>query len=67
MYRKKDKPYHLDYCFASGDFVKHLKQVEVGDHEFWCKYSDNVPVIVTFDAALYGKSKQKVSKFIRSV
>jgi exodeoxyribonuclease III len=49
MYRHKDKPYHLDYCFASIDMVKQLKSVEVGEYEFWVKYSDHVPVIVTFD------------------
>lgn len=49
MYRHKDKPYHLDYCFASIDMVEHLKSVEVGEYEFWVKYSDHVPLIVTFD------------------
>ena len=48
MYRQKDKPYHIDYCFASKEMIKHLKSVEVGDFEFWNKYSDHVPVIVTF-------------------
>lgn len=52
MYRQKDKPYHIDYCFASKDIADHLKSVEVGKYSFWCKYSDHVPVIVTFDAAL---------------
>jgi len=52
MYRHKDKPYHIDYCFASADMLEHLKSVEVGDYDFWIKYSDHVPVIVTFDTAL---------------
>jgi exodeoxyribonuclease-3 len=57
MYRKKDKSYHIDYCFASKDILNHLKSVEVGEYEFWCRYSDHVPVIVTFDTALYSKPK----------
>ena len=57
MYRKKDKSYHIDYCFASKDILDHLKSVEVGEYEFWCRYSDHVPVIVTFDTALYRKTK----------
>jgi len=57
MYRKKDKSYHIDYCFASKDILDHLKSVEVGEYEFWCRYSDHVPVIVTFDTALYRKPK----------
>ena len=48
MYRQKDKPYHIDYCFASKDMIQRLRSVEVGDYEFWNKYSDHVPVIVTF-------------------
>ena len=49
LYRHKDKPYHIDYCFASAGIVEKLKSVEIGDYDFWTKYSDHVPVIVTFD------------------
>jgi exodeoxyribonuclease III len=52
LYRKKEKPYHLDYCFTSSDITEHLRSVEIGDHETWCKYSDHVPVIVTFEPFL---------------
>ena len=48
MYRHKDKPYHIDYCFASTDMLKKLQLVEVGEYEFWSKYSDHVPLIITF-------------------
>lgn len=56
MYRHKDKPYHLDYCFASVDMMKHLKSVEVGDYDFWARYSDHVPVMVKFGSALYSNT-----------
>jgi exodeoxyribonuclease III len=56
MYRRKDKPYHIDYCFASKDMAELLTSVEVGEHEFWCKHSDHVPVIVTFDTALCNRN-----------
>jgi len=49
MYRHKDKPYHIDYCFASKDLIDKLQSVEVGEYDFWIQYSDHVPVIVTFD------------------
>ena len=49
MYRHKDKPYHIDYCFVSTDMLEKLQSVEIGDHKFWCKYSDHVPVMVTFN------------------
>lgn len=48
MYRHKNRPYHIDYCFASAGFVQRLQSVEVGDFDFWIKYSDHVPVIVEF-------------------
>lgn len=48
LYRHKDKPYHLDYCFASTDLADKIESVEIGDHDFWSKYSDHVPVMVTF-------------------
>ena len=49
MYRHKDKPYHIDYCFASNDLIRKLSSVEVGKHRKWCKYSDHTPLIVTFN------------------
>jgi exonuclease III len=49
MYRHKDKPYHIDYCFASDDFIKKIANVEVGTHKDWHKYSDHTPLIVTFN------------------
>jgi exonuclease III len=48
MYRHKDKPYHIDYCFASEDLLQKLQSVEIGEYAFWKQYSDHVPVIVTF-------------------
>ncbi|MEO5946283.1 MAG: endonuclease/exonuclease/phosphatase family protein [Chitinophagaceae bacterium] len=49
MYRHKDKPYHIDYCFASADMIEKLQSVEVGEYDSWIKYSDHVPLIVTFE------------------
>lgn len=57
MHRHKNKPYHIDYCFASADMIEHLKSVEIGDYDYWIKYSDHVPLIATFDIALSKKSK----------
>jgi len=47
MYRHKDKPYHIDYCFVSADISKKIKSVEVGSYDFWMQYSDHVPLIIT--------------------
>ncbi len=48
LFRHKNKPYHLDYCFVSAEMAAKLKSVEIGEHRVWKKYSDHVPVIVTF-------------------
>ncbi|SHF17249.1 endonuclease/exonuclease/phosphatase family protein [Flavisolibacter ginsengisoli] len=49
MYRHRDKPYHIDYCFASKDLLNKVSSVEVGDFDKWIIHSDHVPVIITFD------------------
>jgi len=48
LYKHKDKPYHLDYCFASTDMTDRMRSVEIGEYELWKQYSDHVPVMVTF-------------------
>jgi exodeoxyribonuclease III len=49
MYRHINRPYHIDYCFASADFTANLKSVEIGDFDFWKTYSDHSPLIVEFN------------------
>ena len=49
MHRHKDKPYHIDYCFVSADMIEKLQSVEIGEYDSWAKYSDHVPLIVTFE------------------
>lgn len=49
MYRHENKPYHIDYCFASTYFIRKLVSVEVGNYEDWTKYSDHKPLIVQFN------------------
>lgn len=48
LYRHRDKPYHLDYCFVSANLLKRLKTVEVGNFADWSAYSDHAPVMATF-------------------
>jgi exonuclease III len=48
LYRHKNKPYHIDYCFASANLIAKLDTVEVGMHEDWAKHSDHNPLIVSF-------------------
>ena len=48
MYRHKNKPYDIDYCFASAVFMERLESVEIGSHEQWSILSDHNPLITVF-------------------
>jgi exonuclease III len=50
MYRHAERPYHIDYCFGSSDFVDRLHSFEVGTHETWHQWSDHTPLICSFHA-----------------
>jgi exodeoxyribonuclease-3 len=47
MYRHKNKPYHIDYCFTSADLSLRITSVEIGDYKYWTQFSDHVPLIVS--------------------
>lgn len=49
LHRNKDKPYHIDYCFSSKDFLYRMKNIEIGKYEDWIKYSDHTPLIINFE------------------
>lgn len=48
LYKHVDKPYHLDYCFASEAFLDQLQDVRLGTHQDWMPHSDHVPLQVRF-------------------
>jgi exonuclease III len=45
MYRKRDKPYHIDYAFLSAKLLDGAT-FEVGDPAEWIELSDHMPLIV---------------------
>jgi exonuclease III len=49
MYRHKNKPYHIDYCFVSDYLAKKISDVEIGAYEEWTEHSDHTPLTVTFN------------------
>lgn len=51
LHRNIQKPYHLDYCFASADFMQNLLTVEMGEATYWLRHSDHIPVISRFTSA----------------
>jgi exonuclease III len=44
-YRNVEKPYHVDYMFASKDLFASY-QFDVGKRDDWLKYSDHMPLIL---------------------
>jgi len=49
MHRKINRPYHIDFCFASKKLIDKMNNVEVGDYESWTKISDHKPLTVNFE------------------
>lgn len=49
LQRKKDKPYHIDYCFASVDLYDKVQNIEIGAYDDWASHSDHIPLIINFD------------------
>ena len=49
LHRNLEKPYHIDYCFASTKFIDKLKNVTVGKFENWKYLSDHSPIIISID------------------
>ena len=49
LYRHQNKPYHLDYCFASAEIADKVTDVQVGSYHNWNAHSDHSPLIVTVD------------------
>ncbi len=44
----KNKPYHIDYCFASAELYHQVSALEIGKYEQWINYSDHTPLMVNF-------------------
>ena len=45
MYRKLDKPYHIDYVFLSGRLLE-SSSLKIGKPEKWLEHSDHMPLVV---------------------
>ena len=46
LLKNQEKPYHMDYCFASQSLITKKTKMEVGRYQDWIKLSDHMPVIV---------------------
>lgn len=50
MYRKTEKPYHIDYAFVSETLIKD-SNVEIGYPDQWLNFSDHMPLVFTLNNA----------------
>lgn len=48
LHRNKLKPYHIDYCFASGNFWSNDYSIKIGDFDEWITLSDHLPIQIEF-------------------
>ncbi len=46
LLKKEEKPYHLDYCFASRSLFSKNSTFEIGIYRDWIKLSDHMPIII---------------------
>ncbi len=46
LLKNRDKPYHMDYCFAPRHCISDHTTVEVGKFEQWITLSDHMPLII---------------------
>ena len=45
LYRKAERPYHMDYCFCSKQLTKNGFQFDIGTFKDWLDLSDHSPII----------------------
>jgi len=48
LHRKTEKPYHIDYVFASSNLIE-SSLLSVGDYSEWLQFSDHMPLIAEID------------------
>ncbi|MEQ9280183.1 MAG: hypothetical protein RLN83_11830 [Balneola sp.] len=58
LQRKLEKPYHIDYAFASESIAERLVKIEIGSVSKWLEVSDHLPL--TFE--LSQTSKHSISE-----
>jgi len=46
LLKNKQKPYHMDYCFASASLLSAKTSFEVGEFDDWIKLSDHMPIVI---------------------
>ena len=46
LQKKIEKPYHIDYCFASRNVLNNISSFKIGKFDEWIDISDHVPLFI---------------------
>jgi len=46
LLKKRERPYHIDYCFVPKVWATRIRRVEVGTYDEWREHSDHTPLLV---------------------
>jgi endonuclease/exonuclease/phosphatase family metal-dependent hydrolase len=49
LQRNLNKPYLIDYCFASSTILDKVQNVEIGTYQNWTAFSDHTPLVIDFN------------------
>lgn len=49
FWRKKSRPFHIDFCFIPEGWLSKIRNVSVPDEEPWSDLSDHRPLLVDLD------------------
>ena len=49
MQRKKEKPYHIDYCFCKKDHIHNVKEFRIGKYDDYIGKSDHMPLFIEIE------------------
>ena len=66
MYRKIEKPYHIDYCFASEEIINSGFDLSIGKVNDWIGLSDHTPITVKINEIKQKEIINSLSKGLKS-
>jgi len=55
MYRKPDKPYHIDFAYLPEKYLEGAS-IDIGSNENWLKYSDHMPIFICLSSDVSERS-----------
>lgn len=66
MYRKVEKPYHIDYCFASEEIINSGFDLSIGKVNDWIELSDHTPITVKINEIKQKEIINSLAKGLKS-